>query len=151
MTIKCYIDTHIFLNVIFNEQLFVTSSTQLLRKIQEGKLVGITSSVTEAEIALDLVKTGNREKIDQALGLIESMMNLTICPLDSWTAKLAVKLILDSGITIHDAYHSATAIEHKAHIFVTRDKSLREKLKKVVKVSEPESLMSSLRSGENLI
>lgn len=148
MAIKCYLDTNIFLNVLYDEQLFVTSSTQLLRNIQEGKLVGVTSSVTEAEIALDLAKTGNREKIDQALGLIEGMTNLTICPLDSWTAKLAVKLILDSGITIHDAYHSATAIEHKAHIFVTRDKSLKEKLKKVVRVSEPEALISTLRSGK---
>lgn len=141
MTAKYYLDTNIFLNVVYNEQPFVESSLQLLRQIQEGRLVGLTSSVTEIEIALDLAKTGNRDKVDQTLGLIERMANLTICPLNSWTAKMAAKLVLDSGMMIHDAYHSATAIEHKADVFVTRDKQLKKKLKTQVKVSEPDALI----------
>jgi len=107
---------------------------------QQGRLVGITSSVTETEVALDLASTGNRDKIDDALRLIEGMENLTICPLGSYVARLAVKLVLDSGLGLHDAYHSATALENKAGIFVTRDKSLRNKLKKTIGVSEPESI-----------
>ncbi|MCL4435684.1 MAG: type II toxin-antitoxin system VapC family toxin [Thaumarchaeota archaeon] len=145
MVTKCYLDTNIFLNVIYNEHDFAQGSEHLLRSIQEGKLAGTTSSVTLTEIALDLAKMRNRDKIDQALGLIERMPNLTICPLGSWTAKLAVKLVLDSSITIHDAYHSATAIEHKADIFVTRDSYLAKKLKNAVKVSEPEVLISKLK------
>ncbi len=146
LVIRCYLDTNIFLNVIYDEHGFAQGSEHLLRRIQEGKLVGTTSSVTLTEIALDLAKMGNRDKVDQALGLIERMPNLTICPLGSWTAKLAVKLVLDSGITIHDAYHGATAIEHKAEVFVTRDKYLAKKLKKAVEVSDPEALISTFRS-----
>ncbi len=70
------------------------------------------------------------------------MENLTICPLGSWTARLAVKLVLDSGMTVHDAYHGATAIENKASVFVTRDKSLKDKLKKMIRVTDPDAITS---------
>ncbi len=143
MAITCYLDTNVFLNVIYNEEPYVRSSALLLKNIQSRRLVGITSSVTETEIALDLGKTGNREKIDQALRLIERMENLTVCPLGSWTARLAVKLVLDSGMTVHDAYHGATAIENKASVFLTRDKSLRDKLKKMIRVSEPDAITAA--------
>lgn len=100
-------DANVFLNVIYDERPFVKGSRSLLEKIQAGKLSGITSSITEMEIALDLEKTGNRESIDRALRLIEEMDNLSISPLGSLTAKIAVKLVLDSRLTVHDAYHSA--------------------------------------------
>lgn len=63
-----------------------------------------------------------------------------ICPLESWTARLAVKFVLDSHMTVHDAYHSATAIENKTSVFVTRDKFLKKRLANLIKVSEPEDL-----------
>ncbi len=126
--------------MIYEEHPYARGSASLLRNIQGKRLVGITSSVTETEIALDLDKTGNREKIDQALMLIERMQNLTICPPGSWTARFAVKLVLDSGITVRDAYHSATAIENKASVFVTRDRFLRERLRDMIKVSGPEAM-----------
>lgn len=103
-------------------------------------MLGLTSSVTETEIALDMDKTGNRGRIDEALRLVERMENLTVCPLTSWTARLAVRLVLDSGMTVHDAYHGATAIENNAGTFVTRDRILRNKLKDIIKVSEPDSV-----------
>jgi len=137
---KCYLDANIFLNVIYDERPFVKSSRGLLEKIQAGKLSGITSSVTEMEIALDLEKTGNRGSIDRALRLIEGMDNLSISPLGSLTVKMAVKLVLDYQLTIHDAYHGATALENGAGVFFTRDKTLASKLRKLVKVLEPEAV-----------
>ena len=98
--------------------------------------------MTETEIGLDLAKTGNREKIDQALRLIERMQNLEICPLEPLTARLGVKFVLERGLTVHDAYHAATAVENKASIFVTRDQHLRKKLKDLIRTIEPESLTS---------
>jgi len=68
------------------------------------------------------------------------MNNLTICSLGSWTAKLAVKFARDAAVTLYDAYHGATAVENNATIFVTRDKFLRDRLLKIVKVSEPEAV-----------
>ncbi len=137
-----YLDTNIFLNVIYNEPQFMKASARLLGSIQTGKAEAITASITETEIGLDLAKTGNRDKIDTALRLIEGMTNLRICPLDPWGAKFAVSLVLDHGVTVHDAYHGASAIENKASIFVTRDRSLKKKLGKLMKVSEPEALMA---------
>lgn len=143
MTIKCYLDTNIFLNVIYAEQPFFRSSEKLLEGVQEGKLSALTSAITETEISLDMDKTGNRGRIDQALRLIERMENLTISPLNSWTARMAARLVLDSGLTVHDAYHGATAIENEASVFVTRDRTLRDRLRKALKVSEPEAVKFS--------
>lgn len=137
-----YIDTNIFLNVIYNEARFVEASARLLSSVQSGEADAITASITETEIGLDLAKTGNRDKIDNALRLIEGMMNLRICPLDSWGAKFAVSLVLDHGVTVHDAYHGACAIENKASVFVTRDRLLKKKLGKLMQVSEPEALIA---------
>lgn len=136
-----YLDTNIFLNVIYNEPHYTTGSKRLLDAIQHGGLAGITSSVTETEIALDLSKTGNRDKVDQALTLIERMENLTICSLNPLTARLAIRFVLDLGMTIHDAYHSATAVENKASLFVTRDNSLAGKLAKTIRVAQPEAVV----------
>jgi predicted nucleic acid-binding protein len=137
---KYYIDTNIFLNIICDERPFVNGSLGLMEKIQEGGVLGITSSVTEMEIALDLERTGNRECIDRALRLIEGIENLTISPLGPLTAKIAVKLVLENQLTVHDAYHGATALENGAEVFVTRDKLLATKLGKFIKVLEPEAV-----------
>jgi predicted nucleic acid-binding protein len=137
----CYLDTNIFLNVIYDEPGYSKGSSALLHKIQEGTLVGITSAVTETEIGLDLANTGNSERIDRTLRLLERLENLTISPLGSLTARLAVRLTLERGMTVHDAYHSATAIESRTSVFVTRDRQLRNKLKDLVSVSKPEDLL----------
>jgi predicted nucleic acid-binding protein len=139
---KCYLDTNIFLNVIYDERPFVKGSRSLLEKVQAGKISGITSSITEMEIALDLEKTGNRESIDRTLRLIEGIENLSISPLGSLTARIAAKLVLGSQLTVHDAYHGATALENGAGVFVTRDKKLATKLGKLIKVLEPEAVKS---------
>lgn len=133
-----YLDTNIFLNVIYEETPFAKGSRLLLENIQSKRVEAITSSITETEVALDLASTGNRDKTDDALRLIERMENLTICPVSSYVAKLAAKLVLDSRLSIHDAYHGATAVENKADVFVTRDRSLGNRLRKTIDVSEPE-------------
>lgn len=137
-----YIDTNIFLNVVYNEPRFAETSARLLEVIQTGDANAITASITETEIGLDLARTGNRDKIDHALRLIEALTNLRICPLDSWGARFALSLVLDRGVTVHDAYHGASAIENKASVFVTRDRSLKKKLVRLIRVSEPEPLIS---------
>ncbi len=128
--------------MIYNEPRFVKASARLLGSIQTGEADAITASITETEIGLDLAKTGNRDKIDNALRLIEGITNLNICALDSWGAKFALSLVLDHGVTVHDAYHGASAIENKASVFVTRDRLLKKKLGKLMKVSEPEALIA---------
>jgi predicted nucleic acid-binding protein len=138
----CYLDTNIFLNVIYAEPAYSVSSSLLLHRIQDGHVTGVTSSVTETEIGLDLAATGNRDKIDQALMLVERMQNLQISPLGPLTARLAVRLALERGLTVHDAYHAATAVESKASVFVSRDRHLRKKLKGLLDVLEPESMTS---------
>jgi len=138
----CYLDTNIFLNVIYAEPLYSKGSYSLLQRIQEGKLAGITSSVTETEIGLDMAKTGSTEKIDEALRLLERMQNLEITSLSSLAARLALRLVLERRLTVHDAYHVATALEGKASVFVTRDRHLQRKLQGLLYASEPERIDS---------
>ncbi len=56
-----YVDTNVFLNVIYKETGLSEGSSAFLRKIQSGKLQAITSSITLLEIILDMVDNGFSE------------------------------------------------------------------------------------------
>ncbi len=50
-----YIDTNVFLNIIYKEPGLSERSSAFLKKIHFGKLQAMTSSVTLLEVILDMV------------------------------------------------------------------------------------------------
>ncbi|MHB1909365.1 MAG: type II toxin-antitoxin system VapC family toxin [Nitrososphaerales archaeon] len=136
-----YLDTNVFLNVVYKESKFESSSANLLKRIQEGATIGITSAVTLLEITLDMTRSGiGEDLIMSAVSTIEDIPNLTISSLDMEIAKDAAKYVLKDKLQIHDSYHLATALRNKAHFFVTRDEKLARKANKYLRVSAPERL-----------
>lgn len=55
-------------------------------------------------------------------------------------ARLAADHVIRDKVTVHDAYHLATAITEKAEIFVTRDEELGAKIEGYLKAMAPEDL-----------
>lgn len=137
-----YIDTNVFLNVIYKEGALSERSSVFLKKIHSGKVQAVTSSVTLLEIILDMAESGFSEITDVAVASIEDLHNLEIAPLDHTMTKLAADHVMREKLTIHDAYHLATAISRKARIFVTRDEELSRKVAKYTKVTVPEEAES---------
>jgi predicted nucleic acid-binding protein len=60
-------------------------------------------------------------------------------------AKEAAKYVLKDKLTIHDAYHLATALNLGASCFVTRDEALFRKAKSYLKTIKPEELLLEIQ------
>lgn len=133
-----YVDTNVFLNIIYKEPTLREKSSSFLKKIHSGKLRGITSSITSLQISLDMTDSGFSESTEIALASIEDLRNLEIIALDRTMTKLAADYVLKDRLTIHDAYHLATAICLKVNAFVTRDEDLTRKITKYIKALPPE-------------
>jgi predicted nucleic acid-binding protein len=133
-----YVDTNVFLNVIYKETVLSERSSAFLKKIHAGKLQAITSSVTLLEIILDMVESGFSEITEVAVASIEDLHNLEIVPLDHTMTKLAADHVMKEKLTVHDAYHLATATSRKAKVFVTRDEELSRKVASYMKSTAPE-------------
>lgn len=142
-----YLDTNIFLNVIYKEPKFRVKSAELLRKVQAEEVTAITSAVTLLEVVLDMSMVGFKDQTEPAIAAIEDLYALTIVPLDKAMSKAAAQHVLDDKITVHDAYHLATALHSRVSSFVTRDASLSKKIRKYVKVTTPEETVSLRSSG----
>lgn len=137
-----YIDTNVFLNIIYKERVLSERSSVFLRKVHTGKLQAITSSVTLLEIILDMVESGFSEITEVAVASIEDLHNLEVVPLDQTMTKLAAEHVIKEKLTIHDAYHLATATSRKARAFVTRDEELSRKVARYMKATVPEQAES---------
>jgi len=136
-----YVDTNIFLNIIYKEPKVYEKSRKFLEEIHIGNITALTSSVTLLELKLDLAEGGYPEIAEKATSLIEDVKNLEITPLDKTMTKLAADHVLKDKLTIHDAYHLATALCQRAETFITRDEELAEKIVKYIAVKIPEEIL----------
>jgi len=136
-----YVDTNIFLNIIYKEPKVYEKSRKFLEEVHAGSITALTSSVTLLELKLDLAEGGYPEIAEKATSLIEDVKNLEITPLDKTMTKLAADHVLKDKLTIHDAYHLATALCRRAETFITRDEELAEKIVKYIAVKIPEEIL----------
>ncbi|MEM3407649.1 MAG: type II toxin-antitoxin system VapC family toxin [Nitrososphaerota archaeon] len=135
-----YLDTNIFLNVIYKERNFYEKSKKFLEEINNGKYQAVTSSITLLEIALDMAESGYIELIDKAIASIEDIKNLEIVSLNKTMTKQAAIFVLRDNISIHDAYHLSTALQQKVKAFITRDEGLQKKINRYIKTATPEEV-----------
>ena len=133
-----YLDTNIFLNVIYREEGFYEKSRDLLQKIHDHEYQALTSSITLLEVLLDMAESGFAELTDKALASIEDIQNLDLVSLDNVMTKQAAAYVIGDNLTIHDAYHLSTALCRKAKAFITRDGDLQKKIKRYIKTITPE-------------
>lgn len=135
-----YIDTNIFLNVLFAEEKFVDASLNLLNSIEEEKYSAATSLLTFMEIHRVLQKRRKREvEINNA---IKKMLNLSLKVIIPEGVDMveAYQLVKELKIDPADSIHVAVAKE-VADVFISRDKYLVSKIKTVITTKIPEELV----------
>jgi predicted nucleic acid-binding protein len=140
-----YLDTNIFLNVIYKEVLFEQSSNKLLQTLQKGnRFTAVTSSVTLFEMILDMGSAGFAEAADKVTLAMEDIPFLNIVSLNKMMSTLAARYLLEEkSLKSHDAYHLAAATVSGADLFVTRDKSLSKIASKFLEVTTPDKINES--------
>lgn len=126
--------------MIYKEARFKAKSADLLRKIQAQEIQATTSAVTLLELMLDMANSGFEDQIEAAVSALQDLPALTILPLDKSMSKTAAEHVLKDKITVHDAYHLATALHSGASYFVTRDEGLSSKIRKYVRIVAPEEI-----------
>ena len=97
--VTLYLDTNIFLNVVYKEPLFELGSGALLQRIQAGELSASTSAVTIVEIMLDMNASGYGIEAEKAISALEDIRSLSIVPLDKDMSREAARCILEDKIT----------------------------------------------------
>jgi len=132
------IDTNIFLNVIRDEKEFVTTSEELLRKIQNKEIMGFASSIVLIETKWVLSEKKEYTKADKAVSLIEEITE--IVSVDKEIAKEAIDLKIKRKLELLDSIHAVTAFMNNA-ILVTRDADLRRKVEDFISVKKPEDVL----------
>jgi len=139
-TTTIYLDTNIFLNVVYREPKFETGSTRLLKRVQTREIAAVTSSVTILEMSLDMSSRGFQEQSSTAVSLLEDIESLSILPLDKDMTREAAKYVINDKLTVHDAYHLATGLKSRVKYFITRDEALSKKIRKYLEVAQPEEI-----------
>lgn len=83
--------------------------------------------------------------VEVAVAAIEDIRGLTVAPLNKHMTKKAAKHVLEDNITIHDAYHLATALHLMASYFVTRDRDMAKRIRKYIRAASPEEIFTARR------
>lgn len=119
-----YIDTNIFLNVLFQEEGLFEASLKILNAIEQEKYAGIISLLTLMEIHRVLQKQGKKEDdIQEAISKIREIRYAIVVPAETEIIA-AYEMIQQFKVDPMDAMHLAISAEAAADVFVTRDEKL---------------------------
>ncbi len=125
MATKVVIDTNIFLNVVNRENGFYWASKSILDAMDEGKLHGIVSTITLAEMASGYYQRGDERGRKEFMLHLLSSRNYSIVPLDAVIADLAGKIRAETGLRLPDAVIIASGVRSNAEFIVTNDRELK--------------------------
>lgn len=97
---------------------------RLFTFIEQGKLRGLASIIALAEVLIGPQKRGMKDLADTLYVTLKTFPNLSFFPVDEPTALLAADLRAEWGLKMPDALQLATAMVHRANVFVTNDERL---------------------------
>ena len=97
----------------------------ILRRIEQGKLLGVISSLVFAELLVPLYRAGDKAAASGLVSRLSGFANLTIHELDARTSAIAARLRAEHGLRTPDAIHAATALTAGADGILTNDRQWR--------------------------
>lgn len=142
MALKVVLDTNIFLYVINREEPFFSDSSALLDHVDDGRLLGVVSTITVAELSVGFYAAGDEAGLKRFLLHILSSENYELVDMDSSVAELAGKIRAESGLRLPDACIVASGLKAGASSVVTCDEEFR-KAEKILKSVSPSEFLAS--------
>lgn len=116
------IDTNIFTYYFDSNSIFYHQAEKILKKIALQEIQIITSILTLAELLSFKATKADLDILKQEFLMIP---NLVIINVDGNIAGEAARIRREYGFRLPDAIQLATAICHKAEVFITNDKKLK--------------------------
>ncbi len=119
------LDTSIFIYLLEKHPTFFRVSKRLLKRIENGQIQGVFSSIGLIEILTGPKQTGKFDLAIEYRELITTFPHLTIVGMNERIVDIASDLRAKYKIHTPDAIHLATAIDARAKTFITNDKTLK--------------------------
>ena len=116
------LDTNIFLNVKNKGEPYYASSVKVLEAIESGKIRGIVSVVTIAEICSGYYEAGQEKQKTDFLDHLLATSSFMIMPLDTGLADYAGSIRAQTKLAFPDAIIVASGIKSGATAIITHDR-----------------------------
>lgn len=142
MAVKAVLDTNIFLNVINQEEPFFADSRSLLDLVDDGRFIGVVSTISVAELSVGYYAAGDEAGFRRFLLHILSSENYRLIDVDSKVAELAGKIRAETGLRLPDALIVASGLEVGAGCLITGDEEFKKADNILNSVSPPEFIAS---------
>ncbi len=142
MAMKVVLDTNIFLNVLNREEPFFRDSSSILDLVDDGRLFGVVSTISIAELSVGYYAAGDEAGFKRFLLHILSSENYRLVDVDSNVAELAGKIRVEVGLRLPDALIIASGLKVGANHVVTVDEEFKKAEKFLKSVSPSEFLAS---------
>jgi predicted nucleic acid-binding protein len=104
---------------------YFEASAGVLRRISEGTLQGVASTLVLSEILVPYFASGDAARANALTEQIRTYPNLASVAVDARVAAAAARLRAAYHLRAPDAVHLATALRHHADWFLTNDRRLR--------------------------
>lgn len=119
------IDTTLFIYFIERSAEYSDLLRDFFRRIDSGKIDGVSSVLTLTEVLTKPVQDENLALETAYRDYLRNSRNFTLVPVNSDIAEKAARLRAIHALRTPDAIHIATAIETGCDLFVTNDHRLR--------------------------
>lgn len=119
------IDTICFIYHFEGNKTYGELVKSLFLKLQEGKIRGVTSVLTIAEVLTHEKLQKNRVLLEEEKTRLYATPNLVIIPVDEIISEAAAALKYRYSILLPDAIQLATAIVSSQGAFITNDQRLK--------------------------
>jgi len=116
-----YLDANVFLNAILNREKEGEKARELIKKIQDGKILASTSALSFDEVFWGVKKHRDFDKALRATKAFLEIPNLIFLDVSDEIIWLAYNLAEKYRIDPRDAIHLASALNHGIFTLVSED------------------------------
>ncbi|KKM94739.1 hypothetical protein LCGC14_1195320 [marine sediment metagenome] len=134
---KITIDTNIFINVKEAEEPFFEYSSKILDAIDDGKLTGVISIITIAELCVGYFDVNKSNEKDEYLSNLYSQENYKIINLDRVIADQSAKIRSETNLRLPDSIIVATSLHERVSFLISNDEKFNQ-VKKLIKICTSE-------------
>jgi predicted nucleic acid-binding protein len=123
---RLYLDANVFVYIVEGFEMYKEALGALLRDMDEGRVVAITSELTLAEVLVKPIQTGRADLVRAYETMISPGRGREIMPVSRDILREAARLRASTSLRLPDAIHVATAKLSNCHSVITNDAGIRD-------------------------
>lgn len=116
-----YLDTNIWIYAIEAYPDYLELLQQIFEKIDQQKLIAVTSELTIDEVLVKPFQDNNLQAKQAYQNILQSSDSVKVIAINRNILQVAARLRAITKLKLPDAIHVATALDQKINIFITND------------------------------